>query len=344
MRLVVTIVAALMILGAVAASGLILAQKGSTPKGNIPTATAASTVYIASAAQEVSAPTRAPSNQTAQATGSEASPLILQANVDAQSDNPITTVTRAPSAAAAAPNVKDQSLSTISRAIVHETTRLKDDATGWAHKLQELELDLKLQLDLKKNQDLEATGRDINECLVVLGAAASRLAPNAETGVTLRTQEVAVRDLAIRAEVHPDPNIRKTASYFQQKTTELRALNRSVEEIRTRLVTQIDQLEKLKIQLEFNRTVAQIGEAVKGGEVSLDNIQAITEDAQRVAADLDSFGRASAVVTEPAEAAKPAEAENPVEVVMPVEVKKRIPGTLMNAMPHSRKEKRPGHP
>jgi hypothetical protein len=100
----------------------------------------------------------------------------------------------------------------------------------------------------------------------------------------------------------------------------------------------------LKIQLEFNRTVAQIGEAVKEGEVSLDNIQAITEDAQRIAADLDSFGRASAVVTEPAEAAKPAEAENPVEVVRPVDVKKRIPGTLMNAMPHSRKEKRPGHP
>jgi hypothetical protein len=327
-------VAALMILGAVAASGLILAQKGA-PKGNIQTATVASTLYTASATQEVSAPTHAPSNQIAQATGSEASPLILQANVDAQSDNPITPVTRAPSAAAAAPN---QSLSTISTAIVHETTRLKDDATGWAHKLQELELDLKLQLDLKKNQDLEATGKDINECLVVLGAAASRLAPDAETGVTLRKQEVAVRDLAIRAEVHPDANIRKTASYFQQKTTELRALNRSVEEIRTRLVTQIDQLEKLKIQLEFNRTAAQIGEAVKGGEVSLDNIQAITEDAQRIAADLDSFGRASAVVTEPAEAAKPAEAENPVEV------KKRIPGILMNAMPHSRREKRPGHP
>jgi hypothetical protein len=324
MGLVVIIVAALMTLG-LAALGLVLAQKGSTP-----TAIVASTVHIASATPEVSAlPARAPVSQNVQATGSEASPLILQANVDAQSDNPITTVTRAPSAAAAAPNVKDQSLSTISKAMVHETTRLKDDATGWAHKLQELELDLKLQLDLKKNQDVEATGKNINECLVVLRAAASRLAPDAETGVTLRKQEVAVRDLAIRAEVHPDPDIRKTASYFQQKTTELHALNRSVEEIRTRLVTQIDQLEKLKIQLEFNRTVAQIGEAVKSGEVSLDNIQAITEDAQRIAADLDGFGRASAVVSESAEAAKP------VEVARPVEVKKRIPGTLVNG-PRSR--------
>jgi len=284
-------------------------------------------VRIASATQEVSAlPARAPVGQIAQATGSEASPLLLQANVDAQSGSPMTTVTQAPSAAAAAPNVKDQSPSTISKAMVHETTRLKDDATGWAHKLQELELDLKLQLDLKKNQDVEATGKNINECLVVLRAAAGRLAPDAETRVTLRKQEVAVRDLAIRAEVHPDPEIRKTAGYFYQKTTELHALNRSVEEIRT--VTQIDRLEELKIQLEFNRTAAQIGEAVKGGEVSLDDMQAITEDARRIAADLDGFGRASTVLTEPSEAAKPFEVAKPVEV-MP------ISGTLRNG-PRSR--------
>jgi hypothetical protein len=162
----------------------------------------------------------------------------------------------------------------------------------------------------------------------VLRAAAGRLAPDAETRVTLRKQEVAVRDLAIRAEVHPDSKIRKTAGYFQQKTTELHALNRSVEEIRTRLVTQIDRLEELKIQLGIV-TAAQIGDAVKGGEVSLDDIQAITEDAQRIATDLDGLGRASAVVTEPAEAAKP------VEVAKPVEPKKRILGTLRNG-PRSR--------
>ena len=322
MRLVVILVAALIV--GVAALGLILAQKRGTP-----TTAAVSTVRIASATQEGSAlPTRAPISQIAQATGSEASPLILRANVEAQSGSPMTTVTQAPSAAAAAPNLKDQSPSTISKALVHETTRLKDDATGWAHKLQELALDLKLQLDLKKNQDVEATGKNINERLVVLRAAAGRLAPDAETRVTLRKQEVAVRDLAIRAEVHPDPEIRKTAGYFQQKTTELHALNRSVEEIRTRLVTQIDRLEELKIQLEFNRTAAQIGEAVKGGEVSLDDIQAITEDAQRIAADLDGFGRASTVLTEPSEAAKPFEVAKPVEV-MP------ISGTLRNG-PRSR--------
>ena len=216
MRLVVIIVAALTIVG-VAALGLILAQKGGIPKGNIPTATMTSTVYIPSATQEVPAPTRAPSSQIAQATGSEASPLILQANVDAQSDNPKTTITLAPSAAAAPPNLKDQTPSTISKAMVHETTRLKDDATGWAHKLQELELDLKLQLDLKNNQDVEATGKNINECLVVLRAAAGRLAPGAETRAKLRKQEVAVRDLAIRAEVHPGPGDSQDRRLFSTK-------------------------------------------------------------------------------------------------------------------------------
>ena len=135
MGLVVIIVAALTILG-VAALGLVLAQKGATP-----TATAASTVYIASVTQEESPlPARAPVTQIAQATGSEASPLILRANVDAHSVSPMTAVTQAPSAATVAPNVKDQSPSTISKAMVHETARLKDDATGWDTNCKSLSL------------------------------------------------------------------------------------------------------------------------------------------------------------------------------------------------------------
>src|SRR4029077_3008114 len=67
MRFVVIIVAALMILG-FAAFGLVSAQKGAPP-----TATAASTVRVASATQNVPAlPARAPVSQIAQATGSEA--------------------------------------------------------------------------------------------------------------------------------------------------------------------------------------------------------------------------------------------------------------------------------
>jgi hypothetical protein len=67
MRFVVIIVAALVIVG-LAAFGLVSAQKGATP-----TSTAASTVRVASATQNVPAPpVRTPVSQIAQATGSEA--------------------------------------------------------------------------------------------------------------------------------------------------------------------------------------------------------------------------------------------------------------------------------
>jgi hypothetical protein len=235
--------------------------------------------------------------------------LVAASRVEAQNDGPMVTGKRDSAAgteAAAAATIKDKNFdpSAISKAIIEEATHLKNDATAWSQKLQELETDLKNQ------QEVEATSKDIDECLVVLRAAAERLAPDAEARIALRKQEAGVRDLAIRAEVHSDPEIRKQAGFFQQKTTEMRALNRSVEETRTRLVTQIDRLEELKVQLEFNRAAVQISEAVKGGEASVDSIQTIVSDAQRLAADLDSFGKSSAA----AATAKPADAAKPVVV------------------------------
>ena len=231
---------------------------------------------------------------------------VAPARVAAQTDGPMATGKKdsaAATEAAAAATLKDKNFdpSAISKAIIDEAARLKNDATAWSQKLQELEADLR-----NNQQDVEAPGKDIDGCLGVMRAAADRLAPDAEARIALRKQETGIRDLAIRAEVHSDPEIRKQAGFFQQKTTDMRALNRSVEETRTRLVTQIDRLEELKVQLEFKRAAVQIGETVKGGEASLDNIQAIVADAQRLAADLDSFGKTSATATtKPAEAAKP---------------------------------------
>jgi len=47
----------------------------------------------------------------------------------------------------------------------------------------------------------------------------------------------------------------------------------------------------------------QIDEAVKAGEVSLDNIQSTVDDAQQLAADLDGFGRKSPMSPRSAEGA-----------------------------------------
>src|SRR4029077_9562491 len=116
--------------------------------------------------------------------------------------------------------------SSISKTIGDETSRLQNDAAGWDQRLQELET------DIDKPQDVGTTAQQIEECLVILRAGADRLGPTSETRVALRKQEGAIRDVASRAEVHSDAGVRKTATFFQQKTTDLRALNRSIEETR----------------------------------------------------------------------------------------------------------------
>lgn len=233
--------------------------------------------------------------------------LVWHTQVDAQSHETATGTREDTSGAASAVprTAKDKSFdpSTVAKNIVDEASRLKNDAVEWGQKLQELEA------DLRNNQNADGAVKDVDQYLMVLQTAADRLTPNSETRVTLRKQEDAIRELAIRAEVHSDQAIRKTAGHFQQKTSEMHAVNRSLEELRIRLVTEIDRLEELKVQLEFNHAAAQNDESLKEGKVSVDNIQTLTADAQRLASDLQNIGGTPPVAGTPLDAPKPADAK-----------------------------------
>jgi hypothetical protein len=244
------------------------------------------------------------------------SSILNYSRVDAQTSS---TAASGPAskAAPATAGTKDKNfdLSTVSKAIGDEASRLKNDAAGWNQKMQELELDFN-----KSQQDDEATAKDVDGSLVVLQAAAGRLGPDAEARVTLRKREGALRELASLAEVHSLPEIRKTAGYFQQKTTELHALNRSVEETRMGLMTQIELLQELKVQLEFNRAAGQIGELLKRGEASLNSMQVIAANAQQLANDLAGFGRTPAAAAQSADGTNPAQAtKTPAAAAKPAE-------------------------
>ena len=229
--------------------------------------------------------------------------VMWHTQADAQSHDPATG-TREGAASAMSRAAKDKSFdpSILAKNIVDEASRLKNDATEWGQKLQDLEG------DLRNNQNVDGAVKDVDQYLGVLRTVADRLTPNSETRVAMRKQEDAIRDLAIRAEVHPDQAIRKTAGHFQQKTSEMHAINRSLEEIRIRLVTGIDRLEELKVQLEFNHAAAQNDESLKEAKDSVDNIQTLTADAQRLASDLQNFSGTPSVTTPP-DAPKPADAK-----------------------------------
>lgn len=192
---------------------------------------------------------------------------------------------------------------TIAKKIMDEASRLTSDAVAWGRKLHELELELR-----NDAPDVEIIRNRIDECLVLLRAVAARLAPQSETRINLQEQEGAIRDLASRAEVRAEKSIRTIAGYFQQKTTEMRAVNRSMEETRIQLIAQIDQLHALKEELGFNHAAAQAREPLKGALASLEHLQVLTADAQRFANDLDSFGASPSVTDKPADVGKSDEA------------------------------------
>jgi hypothetical protein len=251
------------------------------------------------------------------------SSILSYSRVDAQTNSTAASGRDASSKAAVASSAdtKDKKfdLSIVSKAIADEASRLNNAAAGWDQKIQQLELDLN-----RSRQDDETTAKDVDEGLLILQAAAGRLGPEAEARVTLRKQEDALRELASRAEVHSVSDIRKTADHFQQKTTELHALNRSIEETRMGLMTQIDLLQQLKIQLQFNRATGQIGELLKRGEASLNSIQVIAARAQQLANDLAGFGNTPAAAAQSAEGTNPARASKaPAAVAMPAEALRR---------------------
>ena len=112
--------------------------------------------------------------------------LVWHTEVDAQSHETATGTREDTSGAASA---------------VPRTAKDKNDAVDWGQKLQELEA------DLRNNQTADGAVKDVDQYLMVLQTAADRLTPNSETRVTLRKQEDAIRELAIRAEVHSDQAI-----------------------------------------------------------------------------------------------------------------------------------------
>jgi hypothetical protein len=243
--------------------------------------------------------------------------ILNNSRVDAQTNSTAAKEALSNAAAARDTGTKDKNfdLNAVSKAIVGEASRFANDAAGWNQKMQQLEVDLN-----RSQQDDEATAKDAEESLLILQAAAGLLGPDAQARITLRKQEGALRELASRAEVHSLSEIRKTAGYFQQKTTELHALNRSIEETRMELMAQIDLLQELKAQLEFNRAAGQVDGLLKHGQASLNRIQVIAARAQQLANDLAGFGRMPAAAAQSADGTNPAHAtKTPAVVAKPSE-------------------------
>jgi hypothetical protein len=171
-----------------------------------------------------------------------------------------------------------------SKVMGETATRLKENAAEKSKKLQELEA------DLKKNQlSVTAVQKDMGEIVLVLRAAEEEIAPDADYRATLAKEVNGLRSSASQSEVDLDRAIRQKAPYLQQKVAELQALGRDGEEIRTRLVTQIDLLEELEGHMQLPGATTRTGESVRNARAHVEGIEALAGRAERLATELYNY-------------------------------------------------------
>ena len=209
------------------------------------------------------------------------------------------------SAAMAEPDGSNFDVRSMSKAVGEMASRLKDDVAQKAKKLKELESDLK-----KNQQSGGNVQKDIGEIVLILNGAADELAPDSPYRGTLEREAVGLRGAAIQAEVDLDRSTRQKAPYLRQKVADIETAERDAEELRTRLVTQIDLLEGLRRRAQFAGTVARVEEPLKNAQGYLDGIEGLVARTERLATELYSHEGGVSNAT-PVPTAQPSVARQP---------------------------------
>lgn len=221
-----------------------------------------------------------------------------------------------------------------SKAMGEMASRLKDEIAEKVKKLQDLESDVK-----KNQQSGGLVQKDLGEVILILNGTADELAPDSLYRVILEKEAIGIRGVASQAEADLDRGIRQKAPYYQQKATEVDAAKRDAEEMRTRLITQVDLLETIRQRVQFAGAAARLDEPMKNAENYLDGIQAVATRAERLASELYSregsiTGPSPAHTTEPSPAVS--SAPSTTSMVSPARALLRraspqIPGAIPSA-------------
>lgn len=186
----------------------------------------------------------------------------------------------------AQPNQTD--MGAIAKNLGDEALKLREDTSRGLRKLDELERDLTIN-----QQNTENTRKTVDELMSLLREGASRLSPDGVYVRTLDSQEAVVRDFGNRAAAKTDAEIRKLAAWYKDKAEEIAGIRREAEQLRTRLLAQIDRLEQQKERLEFAIAVTQIEQFIKNARAYLDTLNTIAVGAKNLADNLgNAFGTA----------------------------------------------------
>jgi uncharacterized phage infection (PIP) family protein YhgE len=166
----------------------------------------------------------------------------------------------------------------IAKSLGDDALKLKQETERGLQRLDELEG------QLRANQQNTANAKKtVEELLSLLREGADRLAPARVYRSTLKAEEDTVRDYANRAAANTDSEIRNKAGWFKDRADEIAAIQSEAEQLRTRLISEIDRLEKQKVQLEFAVAATQIEQFIKNAHEYLDTVSKMATGAKNLA-------------------------------------------------------------
>jgi chromosome segregation ATPase len=181
-------------------------------------------------------------------------------------------------------STRSTDMGAISRELGQEALRLTEEAARGLKRLDELQTALEAD-----QQNTQNARRTVEQLLSLLREGVARLDPGGAYVRTLDAEEASIRDFANRAATNPDTEIRPMAEWFKGKADEISAIRRNAEQLRTRLLTQVDRLERQQERLEFAIAATQVESFIKNARAYLDTLSSIANGAKSLA---DNIGNA----------------------------------------------------
>lgn len=177
-------------------------------------------------------------------------------------------------------------MGSISQKLGEETLSLRQQALDATKQLDALE-----QSMADGQQNTEHATATVDKLLNLLRSLAARLSKDGPYAQLVNAEKSTITNIGDRATAHPNPKVRNLASWYQAKADNLSQDLSEAEQLRTKLLAEIDRLEKEKDVLSFAVAAANIEAFIKDARDYLGILSNLASTTKGLADDIgNAFG------------------------------------------------------
>lgn len=192
----------------------------------------------------------------------------------------------APDPAIIAPEAAQPDIHGAVRQLGRQGEELQQSVQGSLNKLRELQSALKQNLN-----DVDTAIQRTDALIAMFAEYRKMIGSDSEAYKLLQQGETMAQEMAHRAEADPDPEIQKSARFFQDDAAKLANIRRDFMEGSTEMVRDMERLGRLKHRMAFTRQLYAMDQFVKNAESYLNIVKDDAERMRALANGLSTMGQ-----------------------------------------------------